>query len=327
MKFRAAALVVGAASLLGLIVWMRPPAETPGGPPNATDNTTVLRDERARPTTELATPPLPDSLSGTQEDGALIVGSDGAFIATPDAIDLFDYYLSATGEEPDDQIHARIIGIIAARLEGVAADDARALFENYLRYRERAGELLTGPLVGEDTDRRLQYIRELRREVFGVAVARALFGEEEDRWFVELERRRILNDESLDSIQREERLEALDAEQPPEIVAAHDAARAHRILRDQEEQLRASGAGEQEISLLREEQFGKEASQRLGELDEERARWQRRVDSYRSDRDQRLSEVSREERASVLEQVQLDHFESSELLRVRALDRAEQMRR
>ena len=47
----------------------------------------------------------------------------------------------------------------------------------------------------EDLERRLQYLRELRREVFGAEVAEALFGEQEARWFADLERRRIARDD------------------------------------------------------------------------------------------------------------------------------------
>src|SRR5262245_39528498 len=43
--------------------------------------------------------PLPGSLRGTEEDGALEVGDDGDLVIGARVLRLFDYYLSAGGEE------------------------------------------------------------------------------------------------------------------------------------------------------------------------------------------------------------------------------------
>ena len=54
---------------------------------------------------------------------------------------LFDYFLSATGEEPPETIRARIVATIERRLPPAAVADAVALLDRYLAYRERAREL------------------------------------------------------------------------------------------------------------------------------------------------------------------------------------------
>ncbi|MEM9176232.1 MAG: lipase secretion chaperone, partial [Myxococcota bacterium] len=184
-------------------------------------------------------PPLPRSLRGTEEDGALVVDSAGRFVPTPDAIDLFDYYLAAAGEEPWAVTASRIRAAIARRLSGAAAQDAERLLDQYLAYRSEASALVTGRDVGQDFARRLQLLRELRREIFGASTARVLFGEEETRWFADLERRRILTDASRSPEDAAAALAAIEASEPAEVTASRASSRAHAALRADEARLRA----------------------------------------------------------------------------------------
>ena len=264
--------------------------------------------------------PLPASLWGVQEDGALVVDADGRFRATPDAIDLFDYYLAAIGEESEAQIRERIVAVIHARLDGEAADAAIALLDDYFAYRLRAANELDGRLAGVDLERRLQYIRELRRDVFGPATASALFEAEEAQWFADLERRRLLQDDVLDPSERDRRLADLDASLPDAQRTIRDAPRAHRLLRDEEERLRAKGADASEIDRLREERFGQESATRLAALDASRLDWQARLRTYRVERDRLVLETDSEDLAARIQALRARHFEGGELIRIRALE-------
>src|SRR5690606_18985313 len=147
---------------------------------------------------EAPLPPLPASLAGTEVDGDLRL-ENGRFVAGPEALALFDYFLSATGEEPDEIIRARIVAEIRRRLPPDAAREAEALLDRYLAYREAARELFTrSDLDYADVEKRFQLVRELRREQFGAELAAALFGEEEHVVAIELERRRVLARDDLD---------------------------------------------------------------------------------------------------------------------------------
>jgi len=140
--------------------------------------------------------PLPASLEGTRVDGDLRLDAEGRFVPGPEALLLFDYFLSATGEEPDERIHARIVAEIRRRLPPAAAGDAEALLDRYLAYRAAARELFDDQeLAFADVERRFQRIRELRREVFGAELATALFGEEERVAAIDVERQRVLQQE------------------------------------------------------------------------------------------------------------------------------------
>lgn len=304
---------------------MSAPGESPGAPSLPETKSTQSSIETA-PQSVLSAlgrgepAPLPRSLRGTAEDGGLLMDEDGGFVVTGDALDLFDYYLAAQGEESADALYARILAAIKRHATGAAAQQAQALLDDYLLYRERAGEMLGGDVFGEDLPRRLQYIRELRREIFGAEVATALFGAEEARWFADMERRRVISDASLSDDERAEHLADIEASQPEEAIVARRAARVHRTLRQDEQQLLRDGAGELEIAQLRTEQFGEAGAERLAELDRARAGWQRKLEAYQLDRATRLQEVPTLEQAALVEAIRQEHFEGGELIRVRALD-------
>lgn len=308
---------------------MRPPAspgggraEAPAGAPAPSGGSPAAPGESE--IARLARGPLPRSLRGTEVGGGLALGEDGHFLPTRDAIALFDYFLAATGEEPEAVIRQRIVDQIRARLPAAAAAEAEALLDTYLRFRTAARELAGSGDVPGDLERRLQWIRELRREHFG-ATAEVLFGEEEETTRIDLERRRVATDPELDEAEKRARLEALDEGLPESVRVARERARAPAATQQEVEALREAGASEQEVFALREERFGREAAERLAALDVEQERWQDRLGAYRAERDALVDELEAEgadpaARSEAIEALRLRHFSEAELLRVRALD-------
>ena len=263
---------------------------------------------------------LPPSLRGTQVDGALAVDADGNFVPTPDAIVLFDYFLSASGEEPAELTRDRILAEIERRLEPDAAREAAALLDTYLGFREALRDLAEARWAPDGLERRLQWIRELRREHFGTETADALFGLDERVLALDLERRRLLMDRDLDEAKRYAALAGIESQLPEPVREARRSAKAPHQLRRQVAALRLAGASEGEIFAARERRFGAEAAARLEALDRERASWQQRLAAYRAERDVLLAEVAGEARAAELEALRSRHFEAGERRRARALD-------
>lgn len=266
-------------------------------------------------------PPLPRSLRGTDVDGALAVDADGHFVPTPDAIALFDYFLAASGEEPPEMIRARIEAEIDRRLAPEAAAEARALLDRYLGFREALRALAEGGAVPAELERRLQWIRELRREHFGAETAAALFAEEETVAMLDLERRRVALDPALEAEEREAALEAIDAALPEHVRAVRERTRAPSRVHAEVAALREAGASDAEVHAVRAEAFGDEAAERLAALDAERAAWAARLDAYRAERAALLE--AGEADPAALDALRARHFDEREQLRVRELDRAE----
>jgi lipase chaperone LimK len=267
------------------------------------------------------TDPLPASLEGTEVDGWLGVDDEGHLVVTPGARWFFDYFLSAAGEEPPEQIRARIVAGIKRRLPAAGAQEAIDLLDRYLAYRDRVRALQASG-VSEDLGQRLAQLHDIRRETFGDANATALFGEEEQMQAVDIERRQVLSDQSLPPEEREHKLAALEQQLPPAARQARAEAMALIHLQTDEQQLRQAGGSPEDVHALREQRFGAEAAERLDALDHERAAWRQRLDDYHNARDavESNSALTPDARARAVEALLAQRFTSEERLRVEALD-------
>lgn len=251
------------------------------------------------------------------------MSTDGHFVPDRAAVLFFEYFLSASRDEPVDRLLHRIRQAIGARLDPPADAEALAFFDDYLEYLESGESEFDDPSLatGVDLERRLQWIREHRREHFGVEVAEALFGDEENASEVYAAMRRVRDESGLTLAERASRLAALEAELPARVHEARErAAGPLRLARD-EHRLREQGADPEEIHGLRVERFGDAAAERLRARDLERDVWDQRVLRYREAR----LELSQGNglNAPELDALRRDHFSAEEIDRVVLLDRFE----
>ncbi len=319
---RIAALCAPLLALAAVVAALRasgPPA-APAPSPAPAAAAPALGPAGEPPTRDVGRRSLRDALP----TGALAVDADGHFVVDREALLFFESTLAILHEEPPEDAVRGLQGEIRDRLEPPAEAEALAFLDTFLGYREAAAAELGDPALARsaDLERRLQWIRELRREHFGAVLAERLFGEEEDAIRVRLEARRVAADPDLDEGERRARLAALEERYPEPVRAAR--ARASAPLRHglEEQALRESGAEEGEIRALRALHFGPEAAERLAELDRERARFDARLAAYRGERDALLAGVSDPaERDARLAALRARHFAPEEVDRVVLLDR------
>lgn len=236
---------------------------------------------------------------GGEVDGDLQLDAEGRFVASPEALRLFDSFLSAYGKEGEELILGRIHAEIARRLPPAAAADARSLLEQYLRYRDAERTLPVAGTGADDLDAELERVRALRREVFGAARAEALFADDERMAEVAIERRRVLDDPTLSPRDRIARLAELQERLPEAVRRAEDGAMETVPLHSD-----VARSGPEE--------------------------WDRRVAVYRAERDRVLANVQTapaDRKAQFLKRVRERHFHGDELARVEALDRIEMRER
>jgi lipase chaperone LimK len=271
-----------------------------------------------------ALPRRPASLRGSAVDGGLVVDADGRFVPTPDALRLFDYFLSASGEEPLGVLVARIRVEIDRRLPPDAAPDAHRLLDRYLEYRERVRALAEAGPAG-DLDDRIAELHEIRVEIFGEETASALFAREESVDAVAVDRLELSSREDLSPAEREQRLADLEADLPPAERARRREARVALDLRRVETEALANGASSADLQALRESAVGADAAERLAALDRSRAEWRGRLDSFREARAAIEADASLDEaaRARAIASLRAESFTEPELLRVDALDQIE----
>lgn len=265
--------------------------------------------------------PRPGSLRGTDVDGGLVIDAEGHFVVTRDAIEMFDYFFVASGEESDEAIVRRIRAEIERRLPPGEREAALALLARYLAYREAAAALARDGSTRSPAEA-FERVVELRHEIFGED-ADVLFGDEEARVRISLAQREIARDSSLTEAERQALIEALYAELPEEQRLARERAIAPARLRASEAALREAGAGDADIRAHRTELFGEEAADRLAALDRERAAWDARLEEYRRARDAVLADPSLgpQQRDAAVRALLEANFDGPERLRVEALDR------
>lgn len=266
----------------------------------------------------------PGSLAGSRPDGALAAGADGRLIVSPELRRAFEYWFSASGEESDAALAARIAAEIDRQLDDPAQTQALVLLGQFVAYRARARALAEDGLADADLAARVAAVRELRRELFGADGA-ALFADEETLVDFALAERRIAEDPALSPAERAARLEALREAAPAPVRAARDAALAPQRLAADETQLRAEGASDDDIRRLREERVGAEAAERLAALDAQRAAWRSRVETYRAERSLIDGDpaLDANARSAAIAALRDRSFTGPERLRIEALDEIE----
>jgi len=266
----------------------------------------------------------PHSLQGTHIDGGLFVDTDGHFKPTSDALEMFDYFFSALGEETYDDVVARITSTIGRRLGPPASGEALAFLSRYLDYRTRAGNQGN---ADSNLLERFENLKELRREVFGEELANSLFATDEAFTRTRLEQSSIENDPALSVEQKRERINALTDDLydslPKAVLEARERALAPIRLREDEASMIEHGASDDQIQAVREKRFGSEAAERLKSLDAKRVQWNDRVRDFQSHRQDILndSSLSDTQQRAAVDDLLKSSFSSPERTRVAALDR------
>lgn len=265
----------------------------------------------------------PTSLAGTSQPGGWEKTDRlGNLIPTSGLRQLFEYYLSALGEETLPQLVARIQLALAA-LEEPARGQALDTLGRYLDYKLALSDLEAAygdvgtPGAGE-MERRMAEIQALRRTWMDADTAEAFFADDEaiDRY--QLQKRRIGRDQSLSEQQREEALAEAEMALPEPVRQARQDTRkfsryeqAREALADDPEALRA----------LRKQEFGGEAARRLENLEAEQKDWSRRWQSYTKEREALgASGLAEPERKESLSRLREKYFSEPERIRAKALD-------
>ncbi len=264
--------------------------------------------------------PLPSSLEGTEADGSLEADGRGRLVLGPGVRRYFEHFLSAEGEESLAAVRARVVAGARARLPAAAAGEVEALFDRYLHYRDAGRGLRQGE--GLAPEQAFARIAALRKETLGEEAAAALFADSAPLDALAVARLALAGDQSLTGAERASREAALESGLPPALRAARLLATEPLRLDAEEAAMRGAGASADELAAAREQTSGREAAQRLAELDRARAQWQERLSDFARRRaaleQEEPVQSAREER---LHQLLAELFSPREQLRVLALAR------
>lgn len=263
------------------------------------------------------------SLRGTEVDGSVSFDANGQVVLEPGLRRLFDYYLSLIGERDPHQIRQLLADHLLGRHGANRTQMVLKYFDRYVAYQQRLAETKIGDAV--DPQERLAKAMALRRELLGDEMATAFFAEEEAQAALTLKRMAIAGDASLTADRKSELLAELDRSEGHTARSEADTASA---VADQERRFAQAHASASQRAAEREALWGKDAAERLRRLDEERARWDSRIEQYlfartRIDADRSLSPAAR---AQALSALRARHFDAAEQRRVASLEAIGQLK-
>lgn len=268
---------------------------------------------------------LPQSLQGTEVDGGLEVDANGQLKITRAVRNLFDYFLSAQGEEDRDRLVQRIRAYIHFHLKGVAAGQAEHLLGQYLLYQQALKGL--PPVAVEQQDyqqirAQMQQIRDLRSRYFDRVTQAAFFEDEQAYDDYTLARLEILNDPQRSTALKSSQLKELARQQPVSLQEDLRVLNQYQDLTALTQEWRDHGGSPAQLRQIREQIVGAAAADRLEALDQENGQWDQRIDVYMRQRAQILQQpgLAPVDQQRAITELRGRLFDSRERLRLDAIE-------
>lgn len=248
---------------------------------------------------------LPKSLQGTQVDGEIIIDENKQLVVTAGLRRLFDYFLSAQGEEPLTQIEQRVIAYIREHTPEPAASQAVNIFQNYLTYLTAVSQL-DKPKAQQNPNvsaldlsaikNQLRAVQQLQARYFDAKTREAFFGDEQ-----------ALNDYNMTVVEanqnaqlsNDQRQAIIDKAQTAYIASVNDPNLQTKLTQQrnidkllaQTQQMQQQGATQSQINAMRSQYVSPEAVKRLEQLDQSEAQFAQRVATYQTQSNQILSKL------------------------------------
>ncbi len=272
---------------------------------------------------------LPASLADIKHGVVLQADENGNLIVNSDTHDLFEFYLSAMGEEPLEQILIRIRHDIEQQLAFAAKDQAFLLLKKFINYKIELSSLSTdlknqasGESYGlESLKLQKAQVSSLRAHYFSPSTYQAFFQQEEGYDNFMLSQLEINQNPHLNAVQKRQQLDTLLDQLPEEIKRVRHTVSRHGELFQAARDMRSYGASNEEIYQLRASSLGDQAATALAELDVKRDLWQQRLSHYAQQRDAILtSGLSDTDRLQAIDALINLNFSQPEIVRVKALD-------
>ncbi len=273
---------------------------------------------------------LPRSLKGTQVDGEIIINENKQLVVTEGLRRLFDYFLSALGEEEEATIYARVESYIRHHTPEPAASQAVAIFGNYVAYlkalpdiEKRYGNLQlqaskSGELDLNAIAQQKQEVASLRQQYFDKTTIEAFFGAEDNYDDYSIEMVRINQNEQMSEAQKQAARQDYVSRLPDGAIKTNILQQANlNELMIRTERMKAAGASPEALYNMRRELVGVPAAERLAQVDQEDANFDQRFTQYEAQKAQLLSQSANPAAAqSQIEQLEQQLFDDAERKRL-----------
>ena len=281
------------------------PGKVPLSPINSHDKKQVSLKYKVNTVNENLTQPanFVKTYQGTQPDGAIHIDENGNVIIDKDLKRLFDYYLTAIGELPLDQMRKYLQKLAGEELNPAQLQQLLSYFDQYHNYLTKAD--LFSQSMGDNLSlqEKMQLLSEFRSDSLGLTMAKAFFADEQDY---------------IEFVMTEKNSDDLEAQQKDWLQAENQATEFQDVVIENREFNKAENINTTEVNQYRVEKYGLEAANRLSQLDQQRAQWQSVVDDYFQQR----KYIENQQGVFSLDQLN-SHYTTQEIRRLEALWRIE----
>lgn len=284
--------------------------------------------------------PLPSTLEGTIMQQALALDEDGNLRVSSDLKRIFDFFLSTIEEENLEIILKRIEEYLSYSLEEPALGQSLGIMNQYVAFKKalfdfevERSETLQQIMTQNDADKGTMYLALLKEQLaaqkdmrslhMSPEVHQAFYADEEAYDDYSLARMEVSANNALSEAEKQARYAEIDANAPADIVEARAEAQITDILKAKTETLKQQGASQQEIKQLRTDMLGVEAAERFETLDQERADWNQRIESYLQQRQAILENggLSQDIKESQIHTLKEKSFDERERIRLVVYER------
>lgn len=224
----------------------------------------------------------------------------------------FEYFITQYGEKDLKQIQHDFKTYIQQNYKEPALGQIIDLWNRYINYREKLGDLQP-PNIDKEDPQYYQSIfanmKNLRKQLFSDYEMEGLFGTEDTYHEYTLNRMTVLADKSLTEAQKAQKLKDLFNQLPEDWKANLEQLNKLEDLRKLTADIKARGGSAQDIHQMRMNLVGPEATQRLEALDEQRNDWKVKVNQYLDERDSIMkSGMSDEAKQQAVQKLRTQHF-------------------
>ncbi len=277
--------------------------------------------------------PFVRSMQDTLPDGDLqaiqkgLAANTSGGLAYGELKRLFDYYLSAVGEQSIETITLQIRGELDRRLPPAQAQKAQRLLGLYIEFKRELVRVESQPqLAGNGLQAirgRFVAMQDIRARYFSAEESEGMFGFDDSYDMDAIARLEISQNPALTAEQKKRQLAAMDAALPEQLRKEREASSVVVRVEQQAQDLRAKGGSDDDVYRMRAKELDPQAAARLADVDREEAAWKGRIARYLEERSKLLlSQVnaSASERDASLAQLQQSAFSEAERPRLKAYE-------
>lgn len=305
--------------IIALLLWLSPSKQTVLNPNTEQNTEAQLQAQQAGLNANGETNGLFPSHSqqDTEINCQMVLDASNRLVVNEQMRNCFEYFITQFGEKNLDQIKQDFKAYIGQNHKEPALSQILDLWDRYMQYRQSMGEITAPSGIDQEDPAYYRSIynstQNLRKKFFSAYEIEGLFGTEDTYHEYTLDRMTVLADKKLSENEKALKLKALFEQLPKDWQENLEQINKLDDLRKLTADIKARGGSADEIRQMRMNLVGPEATQRLENLDGERANWKGQVNSYLAEREGIVkSGMSDSAKQQAIQDLRNKHFNKAE---------------